>query len=206
MLVRVPLTPPSAPGRSPSRRLFLALDLPAAARGLLAGCTEALPGARWVPAEQLHLTLRFLGKVEEAAVDGLRAVLAAVRAPPFELGLTGLGLFPPAVAGGRAAAPRVLWAGVSPAGPVQALKRAIDARLGPDPEAAGRAFSPHVTLARFKAPHDQDLPTQLAEYLARRGGLGSDLFPVRAFRLYESRTLPGGPEYAALADFPLVAP
>jgi 2'-5' RNA ligase len=89
---------------------------------------------------------------------------------------------------------------------VQALKLAIDAVLGPDPEAAGRAFSPHVTMARFRDPHDRELPPRLAGYLARRAGLGSELFPVGAFRLYESRTLPGGPEYTALADFPLRAP
>jgi RNA 2',3'-cyclic 3'-phosphodiesterase len=199
-----PISPPASVRESagPGRRVFLALDLPAETRALLAACREAVPGARWVAPEQLHLTVRFLGKVAEAELDGLRSALAAVRAPAFELDLAGVGVFP-AKGGGPGVPPRVLWAGIAPAAPVRALKRAIDAALGPDPEAAGRDFSPHVTLARWKETRDPDLAACLAGFIDRRRGLSGAPFPVRSFRLYQSRTLPEGPEYRALADFPL---
>ena len=179
-----------------SCRLFLALDLPPETRAQLAACAADLPGARWVAPEQLHLTLRFLGGVPETEIEGLRARLTRVQAPRFMLALAGVGVFPGL---SPRHPPRVLWAGVAPADPVATLKRAIDAALGPDPECADRAFSPHVTLARFKAPPGSALPP----YLQRHGQLASAAFPVDTFRLYESRTLSDGPRYAVLAEYPL---
>jgi 2'-5' RNA ligase len=149
---------------------------------------------------QLHLTLRFLGMVAEADVSALLALLGRVRAPAFDLALGGVGLFP----GGPRQPPRVLWAGVTPVGPVQALKRAIDGVLGPDPEERDRGFSPHVTLARLK--DDPGLSGALGTFRDRHRDLASHPFPVRGFRLYQSRTGPGGPEYAVLAEYPLSTP
>jgi 2'-5' RNA ligase len=94
----------------------------------------------------------------------------------------------------------VLWAGVAPAAPVAELKQAIDASLGPDPEAVDRPFHPHVTLARFK-----DAPgPELDEYLRRHALLASAPFEATAFHLYESRTLPDGPAYMAMHSYPLL--
>ena len=185
-----------------SRRLFLALDVPDDVREQLARCSAdaELAGARWVSPPELHLTLRFLGGVPEAEVDALRARLAAVKAPAFRVALAGVGVFP-----GRWSnrnPPRVLWAGVTPAAPVAVLKQAIDDVLGPDAEAAGRSFSPHITLARFK-----DAPGRgLSPYLERHAALACVPFLVDGFRLYESRTLPDGPRYEALARYSLPVP
>lgn len=179
-------------------RLFIALDLPPQPRQGLASLCSGIPGARWVSAEQLHLTLRFLGQVPPDHVDAARARLAGVSVAAFRASLRGVGLFPPTPTRRKPA--RVLWAGVDPPGPVAALKDALDAALGPDPESADRAFSPHVTLARFKEPPP---PDALARFLEQHRALASAPFPLDAFHLYESRTLPGGPVYIPLATYPL---
>lgn len=180
-----------------SCRLFLAVDLPEAARRQLEGCAAELPGTRWVAPAQLHLTLRFLGGVPEGEIDALRVRLARVEAPAFQLSLAGVGVFPGAPS--RRNPPRVLWAGVTPAEPVRRLKQAIDGVLGPDPEAHGRDFSPHVTLARFKEPPGGPLEP----YLERHAALTCPPFPVESFVLYESQTLPDGPRYSVVAEYPL---
>jgi 2'-5' RNA ligase len=91
----------------------------------------------------------------------------------------------------------VLWAGVKPLAPLQALKAAIDVALGPDPEQ--REYSPHVTLARL--PHTRG--RALEQYFAAHAQLASAPFVVDSFALYESRTLPGGAEYRVLRRYPL---
>jgi RNA 2',3'-cyclic 3'-phosphodiesterase len=179
-------------------RLFIALDLPPPPRAALAALRAEIPGARWVAPEQLHLTLRFLGQVAEDRVADLCAQLATVSAAAFQAQLEGVGVFPPVPTRRKPA--RVLWAGIAPPDPVRALKEAVDKVLGPDPESADQAFSPHVTLARFKEP---PRPEALADYLGRHRALAGAPFPVGAFVLYQSRTLASGSVYTPLASYRL---
>lgn len=162
-------------------RLFIAVDLPDRVRESLAAICADLPGARWCDPAQLHLTLRFLGSVDDDA--RIREQLRRVRQSTFSLSVRGVGVFPP-----RRPA-RVLWAGVNPHEPLQALKAAIDEALGPDPEAAERGFSPHLTLARFRDPPGPALPRYLAEHAA----FATPPFTVAEFHLYQSFL---GPERA----------
>lgn len=180
-------------------RLFVAVDVPDEIRAKLSGLRASdLAGARWVKPEQLHLTIRFLGAVPDDDVPALRERLAGLVPPPaFHLSLAGVGVFPPRPS--RRAPAKVLWAGVTPAEPVAALKSAIDVLLGPDPETVGRPFHPHVTLARFN-----DSPgATLRPYLDRHASVASAAFAVSGFRLYESRTQPDGPVYTAVGQYPL---
>jgi RNA 2',3'-cyclic 3'-phosphodiesterase len=179
-------------------RLFIALDLPPGPRETLCALCTEIPNARWVTAGQLHLTLRFLGAVADDRLSELQENLARVAAPTFHTGLAGVGVFPPVPTRRKPA--RVLWAGLAPAEPVRALKEAIDAVLGPDPESAGHGFSPHVTLARFKEPPP---PDPLALFLEQHRALHCEPFLVQSFQLYESRTLPTGPVYTVRASYPL---
>jgi 2'-5' RNA ligase len=158
-------------------RLFLALDLPADIAAAVEELCTDLPGARWSNLAQLHLTLRFLGEVSDGAVPALRAQLAAVKRPGFELSLRGVGVFPP-----RRRPARVLWAGVTPEEPAVQLKAAIDQALGPDAEAAEHAFSPHLTLARFR----DDPGPALARYLTAHAGFASAAWRADLFHLYRS--------------------
>jgi RNA 2',3'-cyclic 3'-phosphodiesterase len=129
-------------------RLFLAIDPPDRLREAVFRYAEALPGPiRRVPLDQLHLTLRFLGEVEEERVPGLvSALAAAVPGPPIGLRVVGGGAFPSA---GR---PRVLWAGIG--GDVRSVEalaaRIEDAVTSTGLPRADHPFRPHLTIARTR--------------------------------------------------------
>ena len=178
-------------------RLFLAVDLPPPVAGEVQSLCQGLPGTRWTNPAQLHLTLRFLGETPEAELAPLKARLAAVRAAGFTLGVRGVGVFPK-----KRRPARVLWAGVAPAEPVTALKTAVDAALGPDPEEAGRDFSPHLTLARFR----DDPGPVLDGWLQQRAAFASGTWSVTAFHLYRSTLGRDGAVHEILRSYPLPPP
>jgi 2'-5' RNA ligase len=74
-------------------RLFVALDLPPLVKAQLAALSGGIPGAKWIPPENYHLTLRFIGEIEPWLAEEVDAALAAIRAPRFDLALAGLGTF-----------------------------------------------------------------------------------------------------------------
>src|ERR1039458_10029791 len=126
-------------------RLFVAIDLPEELKDLVAEIGSGLTGARRVPREQLHLTLRFIGEVDEQFFKAAKVALKKIKATSFKLALKGLGHFPP---GKR---PKVFWAGLGRSGPLLELQKKVEQALteiGFIPEERG--FSPHLTLARFK--------------------------------------------------------
>lgn len=177
-------------------RLFIAVDLPPDLRPLVAQLCQGIGGARWIRPEQLHITLRFLGDTPEEQLADLRKKLRMVAVPGFPLTLTGPGVFPPS--GGRKPA-RVLWLGLDPPRPLQALKLAIDSVLGPDPEAAQRGFSPHLTLARFPSRPRHDLE----DFLTEHAGFTAGPFPVQGFHLYRSTLRPEGALHEIVESYPL---
>lgn len=176
-------------------RMFIAIDLPPAIAAEAKALCKGLPAAHWSHAAQLHVTLRFLGDTPDTGVRGLRAALAAVKAPSFSLSLAGVGVFPP-----RKRPARVLWAGVTPPEPACALKAAIDGALGPDPEAAARGFSPHLTLARFR----DDPEPALGRYLAEHATFASQPWRVEDFRLYRSTLAREGPTHEVVESYRLI--
>lgn len=183
-------------------RLFVALALPEPATSELARflerCRRTAPerGLRWVRTEGAHLTLRFLGETDPAAVVALASDLAAVAARhaaiDAEIGATP-GAFPP-----RGPA-RVVWLDVAPHAPIVALAgdvaAACESRLGLAPE--GRPFTPHLTLARANPPWRRAEFEAWRERVAAPGGIA-----VRFDRLslVESRPGPGGSRYAEVAS------
>jgi len=164
-------------------RLFIAVDLPETMRENLASMSFGIPGAKWVAAEQLHLTVRFIGEVDGALFRDIKDILKGVGFAPFSLKLKGVGYFPPR------GAPRVLWAGLEKSEPLQVLKKKIDQvlfRVGVEPD--NRKFSPHITLARLK-----NSPVQkIANFLAGNGLFSQEPFPVEDFKLYSSILSPKG--------------
>jgi 2'-5' RNA ligase len=179
-------------------RLFIALDLPDEVTAALDRLCDGLPGIRWTEMEQFHLTLRFIGEVEQGLFYDIGEALANVSHAPFELALKGLGQFPPR------GAPHTLWAGVEdPAGALPSLRRRIERVLeeaGLEPER--RKFMPHVTLGRFRSPPPED---RLGSYLFRRNLFRTERFPVSSFALYSSRLRPEGSLYAMEASYDFVA-
>ena len=158
-------------------RLFVGLELPRAQRDQLALLGGGLPGARWLPAETFHLTLRFIGEVPPYRAEEIDTALAALRARGFALTLAGVGVF---ARGGRAAS---LWAGVERNPALDHLQAKIETALqrsGSAPER--RRFTPHVSLARLDGP-PQD---KLAMWLAAHNLFRSEAFAVQHFTLFSS--------------------
>lgn len=177
-------------------RLFVALDLPPPVKRTLEPLARGLGDVRWTPPEQQHLTLRFIGEVDNGALNDVAEALALVPAEPIELSLRGLGHFPPR------GEPRVLWVGVARSPALASLKRRIDRALeevGLPSEA--RKFAPHVTLARIRGPLSA---AGLGTYLMRHGLYRSEPFPVSSFHLYSSWLRPDGAEHQIEASYELV--
>ena len=178
-------------------RLFVALSLLEDVRRRLEMLRGGLPGARWQSAEQMHLTLRFIGEVDGAAFAEIMDALADIEADAFSLTLEGVGHFP---SRGRV---RILWAGVAPNPALMRLRErteAVISGLGFEPD--GRNYAPHVTLARFASR----VPAhRLQEFVSYHGPFSSGPFDVRSFELFSSHLGAGGAHYAVEASYPLLA-
>jgi 2'-5' RNA ligase len=178
------------------KRLFVALDLPEAIRTRLGWLAGGIPGARWTPPEALHLTLRFIGEVEDGLAGDIAAALVQVNAPGFSLTLDGVGHF------GGARGARALWAGVAAAPALHLLQHRVEAavvRAGVAHDT--RKYTPHVTLARLAGAN----LTRVGRFIAENNLFRAGPFAVDAFTLYRSLLGSGGPVYEALARYDLGA-
>ena len=179
-------------------RAFFALDLPSAVQVRAAQAAEELrravpEGVRWVPAENLHLTLKFLGDVGERQVPQLveRALAKLAPVSPFEVELSGFGALP------NARTARVVWLGVSKGSREMArIARKLDAAgasIGVERER--RPFRAHLTLGRLRSP---------ARAALERAATPEEIsFRVQEIVLYESRLSSDGARYSPLARLPL---
>ncbi len=175
-------------------RLFVALDVPESVKIRMETLFEAEKGVRWVRPGQVHLTLRFIGEVDEATTAAIAERLRSVRAAPFPLHVGGVGVFP-----GRRR-PRVLWVGADGGDGLAALHARVETAVreaGTAPDE--KPFRPHLTLARLRRPD----PAWVRAFLAEHRDFDTEPFPVTRFHLYESRLLPEGAEHHRLAEYPL---
>jgi len=183
-------------------RLFLAINLPPAVRASIHRATqsmrEAAPHATWVSPDHLHLTLKFLGEQPDDVATTLSDALTPVAAacPRLTLRLRGLGAFP------NSRAPRVVWLGVEPQPPLELLHHGLEstcARLGY--EVDGRAFRPHVTLARVRERLTPAGARSLA--VAAREVKLSAAAAVRSLDVMASHLTSKGPEYTVVSALAL---
>jgi 2'-5' RNA ligase len=189
-------------------RLFVAVEISEEARRAASATADGLRTAigpalkaRWVPAENLHLTVRFIGHVDDARAPSVIGALAVpLDVPAFDVELGGCGVFP------SSGPPRVLWIGLTRGLPhLAAMHEAFNARLRPfgfEPES--RAFNAHLTLARVK-----DAPKGAAA--AVREALRAAAPPVTRVdvsraTIFASHMSPKGPRYEPLAHAELGAP
>ncbi|WP_298273169.1 RNA 2',3'-cyclic phosphodiesterase [Geobacter sp.] len=175
-------------------RLFVAIDLPDEVKQSVAALCQGVPGVRWLPPEQLHLTLRFIGEVDDAVAGIIRRGLAEITSPPFPLSLRGVGCFP------SPRRPRVLWVGLNGNEPLKRLQQGVEAAV----VAAGipaeeRPFSPHITLARLREHRE----AEITPFLARNASFHSEPFTVDTFHLYSSSLTPKGAIHRREASYPL---
>ena len=178
-------------------RLFVGIPIAPSIRQLLSSLGGSVPGARSVPEDQIHLTLRFIGEVEPSTLADIKESLEGLESGPLTLCIKGTGHFPPR------GQPRVLWAGIEPAGDVIILRNRVNNRLslcGIMPEQ--RKFHPHVTLARLK----RSSPKRVAAFLSANAFLQSPPFTVDHVRLYSSTLHPEGALHRVEAAYPLGTP
>ena len=176
-------------------RLFTALELPPSVMNHLALLRGGVPGARWIDPANYHITLRFIGDVDERVADEVSDVLARVARPVFSLSLEGVGAF-----GSRK--PHAVFAGVKNSRALAELQgehEHVLQRIGLEPER--RKFTPHVTLARLKGVSGSDV----AAFLAMRSEFRTPPFPVGRFVLFSSRASKGGGPYLVEEAYPLAA-
>lgn len=176
-------------------RLFVGIEIPHKLRQELARLQAGIPGAAWTAPDNFHLTLRFIGAVEQPVAEDIHDALIKVSAAMFPLALSGMGFF----ASGRR--PRALWAGVAENPALEHLQARVERAVqhaGLPPEQ--RKFAPHVTLARAKNCALGDLHRFVAEH----GDFRVSSFTVENFLLYESQSTDHGPVYRPLAAYPLI--
>lgn len=176
-------------------RLFVGIPLPSDVRERLHLLAAGLEGAHWVTPDNMHLTLRFIGEVEEYQSDDINDALTTIREPAFDISLQGLETF------GRGHMVHTIWVGVKGEAPLFHLQENIESalvRAGLEPE--HRKFTPHVTLARVK----KSPKGKVAEWLGDNSGLQFHDFTVDRFVLYRSHLGNKGAHYEALAEYPLV--
>jgi 2'-5' RNA ligase len=174
-------------------RLFVAIRPPEEVRDLLIDAMDDSPDLRWVPEDNLHLTLRFIGEVERPLAEDIAAALANVHAPALMLKISGVNSFAQRSGG-------ALWAGVQPPDGVAALAKKIERACitaGLEPE--HRRFHPHITLARWSRRSRRAADA----FLERNRALASEPFEASSFTLFESRLSRHGALYEPVKDYPL---
>jgi 2'-5' RNA ligase len=153
------------------------------------------PEARWARVEGLHVTLKFLGEVNESKLPEIKAALSILNASPFDVGFQSVGFFP------NARSARVFWIGVQPDEALPQLAAAIDHTLEEQGFAREqRPYSPHLTLARAGAPGSL---RGLAPLLEHEGPPQFGTMTAREFFLFQSHLGKGGSRYTKLEKFSL---
>ncbi len=191
-------------------RLFVALDIDPSIRERIARFLDEVrglaPAARWVSAESLHVTLKFIGERPDAMVSEIEPAIRSVSAKAFQLSFHGTGFFP------NQNSARVFWIGIEADTALGELAAQIERALVPlRIEAENRAFNPHLTLARAGegAPGRQmsDKPNRTFSALREKFGTmpAADFGTMRAadFFLYRSQISSRGSQYSKLASFTL---
>jgi 2'-5' RNA ligase len=182
-------------------RLFVALDLPDSVRHALTELIAKLQpksrSARWIRPENLHITLKFIGHVNNEKLDPIRSALSSIHAAqPVDLHFRGMGFF------SNERRPRAFWCGIAASPSLAVLAADIDQALVPlGIEAETRPFTPHLTLARFKSDEG------VREVVAAANDMKSTDFGAATetnFHLYESLLKSTGAQYNRVASFPFV--
>lgn len=191
-------------------RLFVALDIPDEIRQRIATFLTSVrgfaPDVRWVAAESLHLTLKFVGEQPDDKLGAIKQALAGVAGEIMDLSFRGTGFFP------TAKSARVFWIGIEADERLARLAGAADAALAPlGVEREQRAFSAHLTLARSGSGSPQRMKEdrvnpnfrRLQERLAQMPAPEFGTMTAREFFLYQSKLSPKGAQYTKVERFPL---
>lgn len=165
-------------------RLFVAIDLPEWIKTELSTlCAFGLRGVKWVDPKQFHLSLRFIGEVDNALFRDIADSLTKIKGKPFPLSLSQVGTFP------QSKTPRVIWTGIDKNEELNILQKKVELQLNRlQIKGEKRKFSPHITLGRVIS-HP---PGHIGEFLVQNNLYQSEPFEVDRFFLYSSILTPKG--------------
>jgi RNA 2',3'-cyclic 3'-phosphodiesterase len=174
-------------------RLFVGIEFPPELKLRLSLLQSGIAGARWIDPGNFHLTLRFIGEIDEGTAADVDEALLRLKARPFSMQLAGVGVF-------GAQKLRTLWVGVEREPALMSLQGKIEqalirAGLPPEP----RKFAPHVTLARLRDPRYGELQ----EFLAAHAAFRAEKLRVDRFGLIASYPTKAGSVYEDQADYEL---
>ncbi|WP_420549301.1 RNA 2',3'-cyclic phosphodiesterase [Curvivirga sp.] len=175
-------------------RLFVALPLPRDITQKLSELTCGLPGARWVPSENYHLTLRFIGEIAHHQADDLDAALSMISEEAVEIKLNGFGHF------GKRGRANSLIAMAEKTPSLLHLQKKVERAMikcGMEPET--RKFCPHVTLARMKPTPE----VMLHDYAKKHHFPKGLSYTAHQFVLYSSYLSNTGSVYSPEIEYPL---
>lgn len=161
------------------------------------GLDRGFKGVSWVRPESIHLTLKFLGEIDDAKVREVSLVLekASSAVGPFTIDVQGIGCFP------NSRSPRVVWAGIKESAPLASLQKRVDELLmGAGFEPEDRPYTPHLTLCRVKSPEDG---RALGRLIAEAKPEAKASFTVSSFSFMKSVLKPSGAEYTPITEFAL---
>ena len=187
-------------------RIFIAVELPAKSREkidtIINYFKTQLPNQslKWVGAENLHLTIKFIGEIPEEALSKVKIIIDDVLAqqPEFSISIEGLGMFP------NLNNPQVIWLGIIGGDPLVSIHHQLNqslAQIGVKPD--HRPLSPHLTIARVRQGVDRFTLSTIGNSLPgfKVDSLGS--FTIDRITLFQSNLKPTGPHYKALYHRPL---
>lgn len=175
-------------------RLFAGLSLPILLRQRLTLLQGGIDGALWTDRDNFHITLTFIGNVDEATAEQADEALSGIRMEPFNVELKGTGSF------AQGEFPKVLWIGVEKSEPLFRLKEKVDRALEKSKlPFENRKYTPHVTLARLRHVDE----AKVGQFMAAHNLFSGDAFEVNNFILYHSHNTKNGPVYEELRSYPL---
>ncbi|MEA3327895.1 MAG: RNA 2',3'-cyclic phosphodiesterase [Chloroflexota bacterium] len=187
-------------------RTFIAVDFPPniieKIDGIISYFKTQLPerALKWVAAEQLHLTIKFIGELPDHKLSEIKSILTEAMGnhPVFKMGIKGLGMYP------HVQKPRVVWLGITGKQPLIELHKILDqalAKVGIKSERDN--FSPHLTIARVRRQTNQETVEEIGKTLSQFKVDSLGTIEVQQIRLYQSKLTPQGPIYTSLLKIQL---
>lgn len=179
-------------------RIFLGLSIPSSIKIQLSALQGGVPGAQWVDPENYHITLKFIGDVDEVAKEDIAEALEDLSFPTFKINLQGIDIF------SKGNDPHHLWVKPMPEEPILQLNRKIENHLENHLHLKKdtHKFTPHLTIAKLKNSNSN----KVGQFMQWHNLFKTITFEITEYTLFQSFLTPNGSIYKPLDIFSLDAP